>query len=184
MEEETAEQRVLCANEQGGPLPFWLHMANITTAYSRLLLLSRHPLADQNLQDPKSRSNMIDSATSILESYNDLLDSFSHAKYAPGCFFAYGLLAAAVIYKLNDNAEFDAPQARATALTEQFSNNLRLSPTVTRTEIDKGIFIQALNYIQRNESNLVGGMSGSLSSQGPIVPMLTTIFPRWWRLYL
>ncbi|KAL5637825.1 hypothetical protein ACGC1H_002182 [Rhizoctonia solani] len=184
MEEEMTGQRNLCANENSGPLSFWLHMAKITTAYSRLLLPSRYPSADQSLHDPKCRSNMIDSATSILESYNDLFDSYDYAKYAPGCFFTYGLLAAAVIYKLIGNGDSDVSEIRVTALIERFSSNLQLSPTATGTETNTGIFIQTLNYLQRDKPHRAEGMSESLSSQEPIVSMLTTVFPGWWRLYL
>ncbi|KEP50232.1 fungal specific transcription factor domain protein [Rhizoctonia solani 123E] len=184
MEEETTGQRTLCANEKSGSLCFWFHMAKITTAYSRLLLPSRYLSADQNLHDPEYRSNMIDSATSILESYNDLFDSYGYAKYAPGCFFTYGILATAVIYKLIGNTGPDISEVRVTALIERFSSNLQLSPTATGTETNTGIFIQTLKHLQRDQPHRAGGMSESLSSQEPIVPMLTTVFPGWWRLYL
>ncbi|CAE6409321.1 unnamed protein product [Rhizoctonia solani] len=170
MEEEMTEQKVLCANEEGGPLPFWLHMANM------------YPAADRSLQDPKFRSNIIDSAISILESYSSMFDNCSNAKYAPGCFFAYGLLAIAAIYKFIDNAGSDVPQNRVTALVERFSSNLRLLPTVTRAETNQGIFIQTLDHIRRSEPHRAGGTSEP--AQEPIVPMLTTVFPGWWRLYL
>ncbi|CUA74027.1 hypothetical protein RSOLAG22IIIB_05374 [Rhizoctonia solani] len=184
MEEDTTEQKALCVSEREGPLFFWLHMANITTAYSRLLLSSRYPSADQSFQDPKYRSNIISSATSILESYTELFDSYGYAKYAPGCFFTYGLLAAAVIYKLIGNAEPDVSHIRLIALIERFSSNLQLSPTATGAETNRGIFIQTLNYLQRNEPHRAGEISESLSGQEAIVPMLTSIFPGWWRLYL
>ncbi|CEL60335.1 hypothetical protein RSOLAG1IB_09553 [Rhizoctonia solani AG-1 IB] len=183
MEAGTSEQRALCANEKGEPLPFWLHMANITTAYSRLLLLSRYPLVNQNFQEPTSRSNIIDSAKSILESYAAMFSNCSYAKYAPGCFFTYGLLAIAIIHKFVDSTTYDESRYWMINSVEKFSNNLRTLPTVTRAT-NQGIFSQTLNYIQRNQSNQAGETSESLSKQGPIVPMLTTVFPEWWRLYL
>ncbi|KAJ1302178.1 hypothetical protein OPQ81_001006 [Rhizoctonia solani] len=184
MGEETTEQRDLYSSEQGALLPFWLHMAKIATAYSRLLLFSRHPSADQSLQVPKYRSKILDSATSILESYSDLFDSCSYAKYAPGCLFTYGLLATAVIHKFIGDTESGIPQGRVATLIERFSNNLRLSPTVTRAETHPGIFIQTLNYIERNKPHRSGEIPESLAIREPLIPMLTTVFPGWWRLYL
>ncbi|CAE6339659.1 unnamed protein product [Rhizoctonia solani] len=184
METGISEQSAFWANERSEQLPFWFHMANITTAYSRLLLLSRYPLTDKCFQEPETCSNIIDSARCILESYANMFVNCGYAKYAPGCFFTHGLLATAIVYKFIDSMESDDSRVLMVNLAKQFSNSLRMSPTVTRPEAKQGVFIQTLDYIQRDRSNGTGGMSESLSRQEPIIPILTTIFPGWWRLYL
>ncbi|KAG8683859.1 hypothetical protein FRC08_014028 [Ceratobasidium sp. 394] len=150
---------------------FWLHQADISTKYSRLLLLSRYSSMHKVIQDSDLRSRMLDWAVSILQSYIDTAGDFDYSRYAPGCFFTYGVLAAGVVFKLSS----DGDTTRVTSLLDQFSTILQRSPAVAGDKNGQGLFVRLTARFR----------AGGMSEPGPgNVSMITNGFPAWWKLYL
>lgn len=60
---------------------------------------------------------MLGSAVSILQSYVDVFGDFDCAKFAPGNFFAFGVLASAVAHRVNVPCNcYNSPTNAATSV--------------------------------------------------------------------
>ncbi|KAG8693828.1 hypothetical protein FRC09_010269 [Ceratobasidium sp. 395] len=123
------------------------------------------------IQDSDLHSRLLDAASAILQSYIDTAADFDCSKYAPGCFFAYGVLAAGVVSKLSDGND----NIRVTSLLDPFLTILQQSPAVARNGNMQGPFVRLTAQFR----------AGGMSEPGPgNVPMSTSGFPAWWKQYL
>lgn len=136
---------------------------------------------------------MLASAVSILQSYIDVSNDFTCSKYAPGSFFAFGVLASVVVRNVSLKSSIqparqltsfqltsptDVGFNNTSSIIEQFSNMLRSSPAAGGTSSDPSVFVSVLDQ-------WIGETSEHQQTRHreQAVAMMTSVFPAWWRLF-
>ncbi|KAG9125409.1 hypothetical protein FRC07_007708 [Ceratobasidium sp. 392] len=140
---------------------FWLHLAKISTNYSRLLLLTRYSSMHKVIQDSDLRSRMLDSAVPILQAYIDIATDWDSSKYAPGSFFVYGVLAGGVVSKLSNSDD----STRVSSLLDQFFKVLQQSPAVARDGNTQGLLVRLAARFRAGGMSEAGPASSFVSAR-------------------